>query len=220
MKGAVVIWPFIAIAILVGIWPAANALASNESQTDPHAELERARARRHLRTNGIGPNSAEYAVAVPGELAPFVRSDEIPLYIGTADLEKTGRLDYVLVVGTEDSGDKTMRIISRAASGALSVILSRNDVIVCDECGGMDRGASIGLGKGAIELSNASGDAYGGHETLCLFRYSRTSNQWLLVDSIDFEYSENGADTSVLHQTAKDFGAVSLADARLSDHCY
>jgi hypothetical protein len=231
MKGIVVSGLVIAFALLVSVLPAANVLASDEpqanshdEQANPHDEIERIRARRHLRTNGMGSNSTENALAIPKELTPFVHGDEIPVYVDTADLEETGRLDYVLVVGTEDSEDKTMRIISRAASGALSVALSRGDVILCDGCGGMDEGRSIGVGKGAIEIQNTSGSASSGDQITCLFRYSKASQQWLLIDRIVFGWSvntpEGTSETSVQHETAKDFGVVSLAGADISDRCY
>lgn len=224
----------IVVAVLMpGALPAADAFASGgpnvhgrEEQANPHDAIERVRARLHLRTKGLIADlidNPEDAPAIPKELTPFVRSNEIPAYVDAADLEETGRLDYILVVTNEDSGDRTMRIISRAASGALNVVLSRDDLTGCDECGGTSGGTTISVGKGAIEFQNATGSAGGGGEVTCLFRYSKASEQWLLVDRMEFGWdvdtTNETTDTSFIQKTAKDFGVVSLASADIFDRC-
>ncbi|AIF45962.1 hypothetical protein [Dyella japonica] len=191
---------------------------------DPHDNLERIRASRHLVTMAVMKNDRAHAVDIPTELVPFMSATEIPVYINKADLEETGRQDYVLVVGAEDSEDKILRVISRDASGTLKLVLSRSDVLMCDGCGGMDEGSSIGLGKGTIEIRNIQGSASGGIDVTCLFRYSKTSRLWLLVDQATFLWStdvpQGESQTSVQHKTAKDFGAVSLAGPKLFEHCF
>lgn len=222
MKGAVGL--VIAVTLLVGVSPTGKVAASGGPQGNPLGELERLRAARHLDTSGVGESVPEHAVEVPAELSPFVHGDEIPVYVSSADLEETGRQDYVLVVGTEGSEDKTLRIISRDSSGSLKIVLSRDGALMCDGCGGMHEGSSIGLGKGTIELDNTSGDASGGGEVNCLFRYSKASKKWMLVDATEFYASHampgGKAEFFVKHQTAKDLGTVSLADDKVPELCF
>lgn len=224
MKSAVVVGLILSVTLSVGVLPAAKVAASDGPQEDPLSGLERIRAGRHLDTSGVGQNAPEHAVEVPAELSPFVHGEEIPVYVSSADLEETGRQDYVLVVGTEGSEDKTLRIISRDAPGSLKLVLSRDGVLMCDGCGGTHEGSSIGLGKGTIELDNTSGDAYSGGEVNCLFRYSKRSKKWLLVDMTVFQASHSvpggKAEVFVKRQTARDFGTVSLADDKVTELCF
>jgi hypothetical protein len=130
-------------------------------------------------------------VKIPDEVKPFVEKQRIPIALKTGDLNADGRKDLVLVVSDvvpenapyeEGAGERSVLILIREASNALT-LAARNDLVaMCKNCGGAmgDPFAGVAIRGTRFTVSN-----YGGSNSRWAydytFNYSRRDRTWQLV---------------------------------------
>ena len=128
---------------------------------------------------------------MPAELQPFIEKGTRALAVESADLDRDGTRDYVLVLERIDAkgepveaeeGQRPLLVIVRGADGTLRLAKRNDRVVLCSHCGGMmgDPFAGIEAKTGSITVSHYGGSAWRWSSEY-RFDYSRIDSTWQLV---------------------------------------
>jgi len=186
-----------------------TALASQAALATSPEERDGAIA--DLRTICGDDDSAE-KVAVPKELAPFVKPGTIPVEWHKVDLNLDGRPDYFLVV-ERACDERTLLLVTRNADGSLSLAAARSDLITCRSCNGQYdgyTGAQVGPGK--FTIAQESGSAAGGSSEKFTLSWSKKKQTWVVTadehNDCDRDTGcEGGIDTAAIGLPLEQFTA-------------
>jgi hypothetical protein len=140
-----------------------------------------------------GVDNSQEKVRVPAELAPFVPSDATAVEWHRADLNLDGRLDYFLVI-EHHCDERTLLLVVRTASGALTLAASSDHIITCRSCRGQYGGyvgAHVRRGSFTIDQQNSTGSC-GMGETLT-FAWSTARHTWVVSAADRLEYCDSPA---------------------------
>jgi hypothetical protein len=163
------------------------------------------------------------AVPLPAELIPFVEPGSIPIALEQADLDRDGRMDWLLVLEYaksridpsdrfEEEGPRALLLLRRGADGR-PVMVARNDrVVYCRGCGGMmgDPFQGLEVAAGRFTVINAGGSRYRWSRAFT-FAWSRIDSAWQLVriedGSLDIHDPRQREKRSV-RRPPKDYGKI------------
>ncbi len=78
-------------------------------------------------------------VKISEEIRRFILPDTRLLAIETADLNRDGQDDYLLVLEKPnvDEQQRSLLILTRQADGSLKLVKQNNKAVYCSNCGGM-----------------------------------------------------------------------------------
>lgn len=161
-------------------------------------------------------------VAVPAAAKPFVAPGTKPLAFETADLNRDGRPDAVLVLDPiVEPGDdqfaerpRQLLILVGDAEGSYRAAARNARIVYCAACGGVmgDPFQGVSAGPGTFTVHNAGGSSWrwGVEYT---FTYSRRDTAWQLVKVVETNghASDPKGPTETVSTPPKAFGKIDLA---------
>ena len=161
-------------------------------------------------------------VEVPAAAKAFVAADTTAIAFETADLNRDGRPDAVLVLDpTLKPGDdqfaerpRQLVILVGEADGSYREAVRNGKVAYCSACGGVmgDPFQGVSVGPGTFTVHNAGGSAWrwGVDYT---FNYSRRDMTWQLVKVVETSFHASDPDDSkeTVSTPPKHFGKIGLA---------
>ena len=191
----------------------------------PRPRAEFGVARRALAAlAGVLSAAAAQARDVPAELQPFVEKGTRALAIESADLNRDGTPDFVVVLEKVDAkgepveideGQRPLLVILRGADGGLKLAKRNDRVVLCSHCGGMmgDPFAGIEAKAGSITVTHYGGSAWR-WATEHRFDYSRIDATWQLVRATEtsFHAMDEAKKKEKVYRPPKDYGKIDLAD--------
>jgi hypothetical protein len=168
------------------------------------------------------PGSQAPDVEVPAAAAAFVAPGTTPLAFETADLDRDGRPDAILVLDpiVKDGEDRfaerprPLLVLVGQADGSYREAARNAKVVYCAACGGVmgDPFQGVSAGPGTFTVHNAGGSAWrwGVDYT---FGYSRRDTAWQLVKVVEtsFHASDPKGPTETVSRPPKAFGKIDLA---------
>ena len=168
--------------------------------------------------------AAAQAPEIPAELAPFIEKGTRALAVESADLDRDGTRDYVLVLEKVDAkgepveaeeGQRPLFVILRGADGTLRLVKRNDRVVLCSHCGGMmgDPFAGVEAKAGSITVSHYGGSAWRWASEY-RFDYSRIDSTWQLVrvTETSFHALEEAKKKEKVYRPPKDYGKIDLGD--------
>ena len=175
-------------------------------------------------TSASRPVSWHEVVEVPPELRAFVEPKTLAISVSTADLDRDGDQDYVLVLERQDEkyldldssdGQRPLLVIVRAADGSLGVAKRSERAVMCSTCGGVmgDPFMEVTAGPGTFSISHYGGSAWRWSADY-RFNYSRRDATWQLVEvkGASFHVNEPEKEELRRYTPPKDFGKIDIAD--------
>lgn len=154
---------------------------------------------------------------IPEEIRSFILPDTRLLAIETADLNRDGLNDYLLVLEKPDVEEeqRPLLILLRLADGSLKLVKQNNRAVYCSSCGGMmgDPFQGVKAGKGTFTISHYGGSAWR-WSVETTFNYSKKDKTWqlVLVQNDSFHAGDPEDVTSKSYRPPKDYGKIDLAD--------
>ena len=161
--------------------------------------------------------------ALPRELRPFVEPGTKPIWLATADLDRDGDEDALLVLErlaqtSEDGLEERQRpllILARQADGNWRVAKRNDRLVMCSDCGGVmgDPFQGVEAGPGTFTVSHYGGSAWRWTEDY-RFNWSRRDRAWQLVRVEETSFHTMEPDKVETHVATppKDFGKIDFAD--------
>lgn len=162
------------------------------------------------------------AMAVPARVRPFIPARHCAIEVASADLDRDGRTDYVVVVapvraaGDTSGAEEVPRplLVLVAAPGGLRLAARSDRAVMCAECGGMmgDPFMGISARAGGFTVEHYGGSAWRWTAHYA-FAYSRGNRTWDLV-RVEQESFHAAEPEVVKRQVAKpprDYGRIDLA---------
>jgi hypothetical protein len=164
-------------------------------------------------------------IKIPDEVKPFVENGMVAIALESGDLNGDGTKDFILVLTKpvadpsryDDAGDafRPTLILTRNASGKLSVA-SRNDAIAfCRNCGGVmgDPFQGVEIQGAGFTVANYGGSNWRWSNEF-RFSYSRRDKQWQLVSvkETSFNSLDPGKEKNTVYTPPKSFGLISFSD--------
>jgi hypothetical protein len=163
-------------------------------------------------------------VSIPAAARPFVAGETRPIAFETADLDRDGRPDALLVLEAttrqpddeeSDGFTRTLVVLLGQPDGTYREAARNAKVAYCTGCGGVmgDPFEGVEVKPGSFTVSNAGGSnrrwthAY-------TFNYSRRDRTWQLVrvTSHAFHTSQPDLEEVKVSTPPKDFGKIAIAD--------
>jgi hypothetical protein len=162
--------------------------------------------------------------AIPAAARPFVGSDTRPIAFESADLDRDGRQDAILVVEAtkrrpddeeSDGFIRTLVVLLGQPDGTYREAARNAKVAYCTGCGGVmgDPFEGVEVKPGSFTVSNAGGSNWRWTHTYT-FNYSRRDRAWQLVRVVSRSLNTNQPDLEAVKVSTppKDFGKIDLAD--------
>jgi len=164
-------------------------------------------------------------IKIPDEVKPFVENGMVAIALESGDLNGDGTKDFILVLAKpvadtsryDDAGDafRPTLILTRNASGKLSVA-SRNDAVAfCRNCGGVmgDPFQGVEIHGAGFTVANYGGSNWRWSNEF-RFSYSRRDKQWQLVSvkETSFNSLDPGKEKNTVYTPPKSFGLISFSD--------
>jgi hypothetical protein len=169
------------------------------------------------------PHSPEDGVDVPGRATRFVEKGTRAIAFETADLNRDGRQDAILVIepvlkpGDDEHAERPRQLLVLVgeADGSYREAKRNGKVVYCSACGGMmgDPFQGVDVGPGTFTVSNAGGSSWRWGVSY-RFNYSRRDDTWQLVrvDDETFHAGDPAESKTVVSTPPKHFGKIDLAD--------
>ena len=162
---------------------------------------------------------AQEPVKLPAELKPFVLSGYEPFDVSSADLNRDGTVDYILVLqkkGDQEEGSRALLIITRGKDGTLKQVKRNDQIVLCAQCGGVmgDPFQSVEVAPGQFTLSHSGGSAWR-WSSVVKFAYSRRDATWQLVRVEEDSFHTGDPEKTAKHEVftpPKSFGKIDIAD--------
>ena len=159
---------------------------------------------------------------IPAAAAPFVATGTRPLAFETADLNRDGRADAILVLepilkpGDDAFAERPrpLLILVGQPDGTFREAARNAKVVYCSACGGAmgDPFQGVDAGAGTFTVHNAGGSSWrwGVEYT---FNYSRRDDAWQLVRVTEntFHASDPTGPKEIVSTPPKHFGKIDLA---------
>jgi hypothetical protein len=177
-----------------------------------------------------GPGEAQGTeVAIPDAVKPFVAPGTEPLDFQTADLNRDGRLDAILVLqakrkpigdGEPDDEDpfdnrpRPLLILVGQRDGTYREVKRNDKIVHCRGCGGNmgDPFQGVTAAAGRFSVMNAGGTGSRWDVTYS-FSYSRRDDTWLLVeiDEGNWNVGDPDAVKRTVSKSPRDFGKIDIS---------
>jgi hypothetical protein len=178
-----------------------------------------------LMSGGAAAQTSRYDdVAIPAAARPFVVSETRPIAFETADLDRDGRPDALLVLEAttrkpdDDEADgfgRTLVVLVGQPDGTYREAARNAKVAYCTGCGGVmgDPFEGVEAKPGSFTVSNAGGSSWRWSVDYT-FTYSRRDRTWQLVrvTSRSLHTSKPDLEEVKVSTPPKDFGKIALAD--------
>lgn len=173
------------------------------------------------------PVSAVEFLPVPAEIQPFVPKGYGLIFLKSADLNKDGRPDRLLVVqknATQDDEDaddhRELKILVQGADGKLALAKRGPHAILCQKCGGVmgDPFQEIEVKGSTFSIMHYGGSRYRwSYDTT--FGYSRIDNTWQLIAATvaSDDIHQPKAHKSKTYKPPKDFGKIAIDEFKLEE---
>ena len=161
--------------------------------------------------------AAPETIKLPAELAAFVPAGYFPIGQVSADLNRDGTPDHLLVVQNkkDEDGARALLIITRGKDGTLKLAARNDKAVFCEKCGGMmgDPYQDPEAAAGRFTVGNNGGSAWR-WSTQFGFAWSRRDEAWQLirVESDSFHTSAPEKAKKTVHTPPKNFGKIDFAD--------
>lgn len=173
------------------------------------------------------PAAAVEFLPVPADIKPFIPKRQGLIFLKSADLNKDGRLDRLLVLQKnasqedEEADDhRELQILIQGADGKLTLAKRGPHVILCQKCGGVmgDPFQDIEVKGATFKIMHYGGSRYRwSYETT--FGYSRIDNTWQLttvkMESDDIHQPK--AHKEKTYKPPRDFGKIAIGELNLED---
>jgi hypothetical protein len=161
-------------------------------------------------------------VEIPAAAEPFVAAGTKPLAFETADLNRDGRPDAILVLepilkpGDDAFAERPRQLLVLVGQpdGTLREARRNAKVVYCSACGGVmgDPFQGVTTGPGTFTVANAGGSSWrwGVEYT---FNYSRRDDTWQLVrvEETTFHASDPKGPTETVSTPPRHFGKIDIA---------
>ncbi len=154
---------------------------------------------------------------IPAEIRSFILPDTHLLAIETADLNRDGLDDYLLVLEKPnvEEEQRPLLILIRLIDGTLRLVKQNNKAVYCSSCGGMmgDPFQGVKAGKGTFTISHYGGSGWR-WSVETTFNYSKKDQTWqlVLVQNDSFHVSDPEDATTKSYKPPKDYGKIDFAD--------
>lgn len=159
---------------------------------------------------------------IPGSARRFVAAGNRPLAFETADLNRDGRSDAILVLepilkpGDDPFAERPrlLLVLAGQPDGTYREAARNARLVYCSACGGVmgDPFQGVAAGPGTFTVHNAGGSSWrwGVEYT---FNYSRRDDAWQLVRVTEntFHVSDPKGPTETVSTPPKHFGKIDLA---------
>ena len=175
-------------------------------------------------TTGVAIEKPEQ---LPRELLGFVDHDDHAIWLSSADLDRDGDEDHVLVLERQatdhviEERQRPLLVILREADGSLRVAKRNERIVMCSTCGGVmgDPFVAVEAGPGTFTVRHYGGSSWRWGVDY-RFNWSRRDRSWQLVEvsSTSFHSSEPEKTEDKRLVPPKDFGKIDLADFDPEDY--
>jgi hypothetical protein len=174
-----------------------------------------------LASPGTAGQDPEPDVEVPAAARPFVTKGTRALAFESADLNRDGRPDAILVVEAaqddpeSDGRPRTLLVLAGQPDGTFREAARNAKIVYCSRCGGMMgdpfQGVTAGPGRFTVQNAGGSGWRWG---VSYRFDYSRRDDAWQLVrvEEDDFHASDAATPKRVVSTPPKHFGKIEIKD--------
>jgi hypothetical protein len=171
------------------------------------------------------PQAGRYDdAAIPAAARPFVAPDTRPITFETADLDRDGRQDAVLVLEAtrrrpddeeSDGFIRTLVVLLGQPDGTYRDAARNDKVAYCTGCGGVmgDPFEGVAVKPGSFTVTNAGGSSWRWTNEYT-FNYSRRDRAWQLVRVVSRSMHTSKPDLEEVKVSTppRDFGKIDLAD--------
>ena len=176
---------------------------------------------------GAAGGAIETRAQLPPELLSFVDPDAHAIWLSSADLDRDGDEDHLLVLERQatdhvvEERQRPLLLVLREADGSLRVAKRNEHIVMCSSCGGVmgDPFVEIEAGPGTFTVRHYGGSSWRWGLDY-RFGYSRRDRTWQLVEvnSTSFHSSEPEKTEDKRLVPPKDFGKIDIADFDPEDY--
>jgi hypothetical protein len=166
-------------------------------------------------------NACRAPATLPAAVRPFVERGTCAIALERGDLDRDGRLDYVLVLERTsgpvdpdtDGRRRSLLALTAGANGTLTRAARNDTVVLCSKCGGVfgDPFEGVEVRPGAFTVNHYGGSSWRWRVDFT-FGWSRIDRTWQLVRIEEVGYHTSNPDSvkSTTSRPPRDFGKIDL----------
>ena len=170
-------------------------------------------------------DDVESTEQLPADLRGFVEQGTKPIWFSTADLDKDGKDDFLLVLqkdrkpGVEEyemeEKQRPLLLLVQGSDGKLREAARNERVVLCSNCGGVMGDPFVGIeaNPGTFTVMHYGGSAWRWSSSV-RFDYSRKDRAWQLVrvEESNFHTADPDKEKVEVATPPKDFGKIDFRD--------